>query len=256
MALTKCMECSRSISDSAGACPSCGTKDPFGVTCELCSCLLRRSDGVTSTRMRRSGYEYVSDSIVAHQNCIQRFFTLPSSITCTDCGLHLAGADPIYDAQALWSVSKDREFTCPRCGARDVASGDLGVSRLPPPSRPRNCGGGCDAPYYPFQGGPYGHGHGHPRVQPPQRASSSGCFVATAALDGAYSSHLEVLCAFRDRYLLSTAFGRKCVRFYYSLSPFVATKLARSRVARLLVRETIVLPAARLVRAVWFRANT
>ncbi len=49
-----------------------------------------------------------------------------------------------------------------------------------------------------------------------------GCFIATAAFGSYEAKEVKVLRLFRDQYLLSSAWGKRLVRFYYSHSPALA----------------------------------
>ena len=51
------------------------------------------------------------------------------------------------------------------------------------------------------------------------------CFIATAAFDGQITPTVESLCRFRDDSLLRSRSGRAFVRFYYFVSPAIATAL-------------------------------
>jgi hypothetical protein len=150
MPLTQCIECQRPISESASSCPGCSTREPFGVLCEMCGARLPRSAGVTSVR-HTTGLDSRDDDIVAHKGCLERYFTPLANLACPDCGLRLSGCEE-FSAKTLWSASPHwvPSNRCPRCGAADP----LGESV--------KCWG-CPGPVYPFQVGPNGQGHGHPR---------------------------------------------------------------------------------------------
>jgi hypothetical protein len=185
MPLTHCIECQWSISDSASCCPKCSTREPFGVVCELCGERLRRSVGVTSVRQVHeakysdsdtAGWWYsdeymVNRSIVAHEHCLERYYTPPSKLECSDCGLLLASSDLGFDALTLWrsSLGTSHGFTCPCCGAFHSGLGQAPCERTwvsdSPPWKTysflRRDPYICMKPLYWFQVTPNGQGHGH-----------------------------------------------------------------------------------------------
>jgi len=66
------------------------------------------------------------------------------------------------------------------------------------------------------------------------------CFVATAAHGSYLDPHVQVLRAFRDRYLLHTAVGRGFVAFYYAEGAAWANWIAERPVVRSVVRLLLV----------------
>ena len=63
-----------------------------------------------------------------------------------------------------------------------------------------------------------------------------GCFIATAAYGSSMHPYVKSLRTFRDRYLLTSAYGRDMVSFYYKYSPPVAGVISGSAALRLITR--------------------
>jgi hypothetical protein len=82
---------------------------------------------------------------------------------------------------------------------------------------------------------------------PASRARAE-CFIATACYDTPWAPAIDVLRAFRDLHLETTKGGRGLVDWYYRVSPPIAARLRRHRLARWLVRTGFVAPVAGLVR--------
>lgn len=180
MPLTPCLECNRLISDSAFRCPGCSTREPFGVVCELCGKRLRRLEGVTSVRRETEVYRddwggwhgrrEVDRDIVAHKDCLERYYTPPATLECSDCGLRLASSDLKFTALMLWSAGRgtSHDYSCPRCGAH-LSLGSVQCQWAfgsPLKSRP------CMKPLYSFQVGSNGQGHGHTTLAEEKRAEA------------------------------------------------------------------------------------
>jgi hypothetical protein len=78
---------------------------------------------------------------------------------------------------------------------------------------------------------------------PPQ-----GCFIATAAFGSPFSSRIDLLRSFRDRYLMKTSLGRKAVRFYYDNAEPWAAWIAKHDTLRAFVRVLL----SPVLGLVWF----
>ena len=70
----------------------------------------------------------------------------------------------------------------------------------------------------------------------PGSSSGGGCFIATAAYGTPLAEDINVLRGFRDRYLLTNAFGTAFTDVYYRLSPPIADRVASSAPLAALVR--------------------
>jgi len=66
-----------------------------------------------------------------------------------------------------------------------------------------------------------------------------GCFIATAAYGGDMAADVKLLRGFRDKHLLTNAFGRAFVSAYYRYSPPVAEFIAGSEPLKVVVRAVL-----------------
>jgi len=67
-------------------------------------------------------------------------------------------------------------------------------------------------------------------------SSGGGCFIATAAFGSSLGPHVKILKDFRDKYLLTNAWGREFVEFYYMASPSIADRIANNGPLKIMVR--------------------
>ena len=75
-----------------------------------------------------------------------------------------------------------------------------------------------------------------PSRQPPQKTSTSACFIATAAYGSPLEPEVVVLRNFRDDVLNRYSAGRRFIEFYKLVSPKVATHIAANKTLRTGVR--------------------
>jgi len=62
------------------------------------------------------------------------------------------------------------------------------------------------------------------------------CFIATAVYGSPLHPYVKVLQDFRDKYLISSKIGRKCVDLYYRYSPRIAGFISKHKSLRVMVR--------------------
>lgn len=65
------------------------------------------------------------------------------------------------------------------------------------------------------------------------------CFIATAAFGSDMAPEVQGFRDFRDKFLLSNAWGRAFVKFYYKHSPYYANMIAESEVSKAVVRSAL-----------------
>lgn len=75
---------------------------------------------------------------------------------------------------------------------------------------------------------------------------SAGCFIATAVYGTEQAEDVAKLRNFRDRVLRQTWLGSAFILFYETLSPPLANLISKSAIARCVVRNVAVRPAARM----------
>ncbi len=83
------------------------------------------------------------------------------------------------------------------------------------------------------------------KIEEAKRKKESGCFIATACFGKYNSPEVLVLRQFRDDRLLKSFSGRVFVRFYYSVSPSLATLISKSDNLREKVRHYLLEPIVR-----------
>src|SRR5947209_17704789 len=105
MPLTHCLECDCLVSERAYRCPNpkCRTSYPRGDTCEICDQPVRRSAAAISVRAVLTMHSSSERGIVAHKECVERYYQIPPTLMCPDCGIQLAGTDVTFSPLRLWS---------------------------------------------------------------------------------------------------------------------------------------------------------
>lgn len=85
------------------------------------------------------------------------------------------------------------------------------------------------------------------RFPPP--SSTLGCFIATAVYGSPLAAEVLVFRHFRDKVLLSTRLGTSLVRFYYLVSPPLASLVRTTWLLKVTVRCLLLEPLLRMIRS-------
>jgi hypothetical protein len=125
MALIRCIECGKSISETAAKCPHCQTDAPIGVNCGIC----REKDRASSLLAFRAMYRQAKD-IQVHRECVESLFS--ENATCWECGNAIWDGQNWHNGLRRWTLNtkspnSERLTTedwpgghCPHCGANDA----------------------------------------------------------------------------------------------------------------------------------------
>ena len=76
-------------------------------------------------------------------------------------------------------------------------------------------------------------------IDPASGASKSGCFIATAVYGGSRTPQVQILRQFRDECLQHSRRGRAFIRFYYKVSPPIASIIAETLWLKKIVRTML-----------------
>ena len=84
------------------------------------------------------------------------------------------------------------------------------------------------------------------KQNPRYNTDEPGCFIATAVYGSNNSPEVKLLRLWRDAVLLKRYFGRIFVKFYYKVSPYIASVIEKNKLLKILFRYVI----DRFVRAI------
>lgn len=74
------------------------------------------------------------------------------------------------------------------------------------------------------------------------RKKGGGCFIATAVYGSALADEVFILKEFRDNWLLNFPLGRIFVRFYYLISPPIASQIAKRNFLKNITKTIFLIP--------------
>lgn len=77
------------------------------------------------------------------------------------------------------------------------------------------------------------------KQNPRYNTDEPGCFIATAVYGSNNSPEVKLLRLWRDAVLLKRYFGRIFVKFYYKVSPYIASVIEKNKLLKILFRNVI-----------------
>lgn len=83
-----------------------------------------------------------------------------------------------------------------------------------------------------------------------EKKSSSGCFIATVVYESQISHEIQVLKAFRDKYLSKSFLGEWLIENYYKVSPFVAEILKQNYILKKVAKIVVVNPVVTIIKII------
>jgi tetratricopeptide (TPR) repeat protein len=81
---------------------------------------------------------------------------------------------------------------------------------------------------------------------PPERPPETSCYIATAVYGSYEAPEVLILRRFRDNFLAPSAIGRLFIKVYYFISPPIAIRLKKARIANACVRKILDFIVSRL----------
>ncbi len=70
-------------------------------------------------------------------------------------------------------------------------------------------------------------------------SEGGGCFIATACFGSVMAEEVQILCTFRDKFLLTNSAGRAFVKFYYKHSPRFADLIRKNEGLKAVIRTVL-----------------
>lgn len=193
MALIKCPECGREVSDTAETCPHCGyrLKEKPGNVIFLCP---------ASGGWNEVSYKHTCDVTDVETGRIVKSFEMGQSASYSfnkkvTLEIHVHG----YFGRPRFTLYPGHSY---HCNIQLRMGGTLG-------------GGNCDAQVEEI--GPNGSSSSAPR--PTVSGGKGGCYVATCVYGSYDCPQVWTLRRFRDYKLNNTWYGRLFIKLYYAISP-------------------------------------
>lgn len=80
--------------------------------------------------------------------------------------------------------------------------------------------------------------------------TKSGCFIATAVYGTPMAEEVLILKHFRDNWLLKFASGRMFVKYYYIISPSIASQISKHIFLKVIIKLILIMPLLKLAKQI------